>query len=224
MKKVFSSLLLIFLIPLKQIKKIKKNNFLLGLIFGAIFSLLVNLITSQIQTKIDKQRILEGLEVEIATNNLLAFNQVTSALKSTDDKLDANPYMIAHEFSNDFWVQSAEPKKYVSQLDPKVQGEINAYYSITIPYANQLIETLNQEYVDSMKNCFDFETVRPKEEQDACNHKYYVYLQNIALYPGKNIHKDGTKLLKNFHPTKDRMNNYWLKLLMGTSAMTFLYK
>ncbi len=84
MKKVFSSLILAVTFPVKLLKKTKVDNFVGGLIFGAIFSLVVNIVTVQIQETIQKQRILEAVENEILTNTLTA-NQIA---KQNQDKID----------------------------------------------------------------------------------------------------------------------------------------
>ncbi len=64
MKKVFSNVFLVFVYPLSFLRKMKVNNFLGGLILGAVISLIVNVATVQIQEKINKQRILEAVENE----------------------------------------------------------------------------------------------------------------------------------------------------------------
>lgn len=222
MKKTFSTLLLICILPFRQFKKIFKDNFLSGLILGAIFSLLVNIVSMQLQGMIEKQRILEAIENEINTNNLQASGFVTTALTQREKKIKANSMMLARKFSRDVWEQSSEPLQYVAQLDQKNQILINTYYSIVLPDSNHMIERMNSEYDLRMKDCFDYSNIRTTNEQLECDNQYYFYLDSIALYPGNHVHKSGTELLKTFHPTKDRLNSQLLKFLMGSESMRIL--
>lgn len=222
MKKVFSSLLLIFILPLRQFKKIFKDNFLSGLILGAIFSLVVNVISMQVQGKVEKQRILEAIENEIYQNNVLANDNVTQAINQRKNKINASSYTIARKFSRDIWEQSVEPLEYVAQLKSNMQIEINAYYNIAIPASNQLIETLNSEYIGNMKNCFDDYIKKTEEEQNLCNDKQYFYLDSVALYPSRLVYDQAIKILEIFHPTQDRLNSPILRFLMGSESMRVL--
>jgi uncharacterized membrane protein YgaE (UPF0421/DUF939 family) len=70
MKKIIPNTLGTILIPIRLLKKISRNNFINGLIVGAICSLIVNIITVQVQEELQKQRILEAIENEIMTNML----------------------------------------------------------------------------------------------------------------------------------------------------------
>lgn len=110
MKKVFSSLFLVFLLPyrafkfpIKILKKSKIDNFLGGLIVGALFSLLVNILTIQIQELMQKQRILEAVETEIVTNMLQAKSDIENAIQQSKENAHANPYITRRKFSRNLW-------------------------------------------------------------------------------------------------------------------------
>src|SRR3989344_2005711 len=90
MKKVFSSLLLVFTLPPSIFKKTKIDNFLGGLILGAIFALIVNIVTVQVQEIIKKQRVYEAIENEVLNNLLTANNVVKLNSENIDNKAQAN--------------------------------------------------------------------------------------------------------------------------------------
>ncbi len=220
MKKIFSTLLLVILFPIRQIKKIKKDNFLLGLIFGALFSLIVNIISMQIQGKVDKQRVFEAIENEIVSNLIQASGNLSTANRQSDK--DANPFITVRKFSRDIWEQSIEPLQYVAQLDSKNQILINSYYSYLIPETNAVIDMRNALYIKSMEDCYNFNRVLTANEKEICNRKYHSYLDLNALYNSDDVFKKSSELLKTFHPTQDRLNSPILKFLMGSESMRIL--
>lgn len=222
MKRAFSLLILLFVVPFKKIKTLFKDNFLSGLIIGAIFSLLVNLISMQVQGLVDKQRVLEAIENEIISNSIHANGLASTALTQRKNKEKANIFLLPQKFSRDLWEQSIEPIQYVAQLNSKQQILINSYYTFTVPFNNQMIDLSNKQFIDSNKECFDFNKILSKVAQQECNENYYSFLDNIALYPGKMTGQAGFEVLDDFHPTQDRLKSPLLRFLMGSESMKVL--
>ena len=121
MKKVFSSLLLVFSIPLSLLKKTKWDNFVGGLIFGAVFSLVVNVATVQVQQTIDKQRTLEALEAEILFHGLTANNVMKENSQQVADRKRPNYFRVASYYPDDVW-KNSDVVNYIMEIDPKVQA------------------------------------------------------------------------------------------------------
>lgn len=79
-KKVWSNIVLLFSFPVKLLKKSKFDNFVGGLIFGALFSLVVNVATVKIQEDINKQRALEAIEREMIFHTITANKKIVILL------------------------------------------------------------------------------------------------------------------------------------------------
>lgn len=205
---------------MKKLKKIEFNNFICGLIFGAIFSLLINLITVQIQETIQKQKILEAIENEILTNTLDAKNILEQNKEIITKKETPNIFHAFFKYSNDFWTQSTEPLQYIVQLNPDIQIEIAGYYSVVIKTRNNMIAKYEEIAKDKLKNCYDFSLLNQKEK-DVCNLWYWDILDWEAS-TAKDIANNGFKLLEKFHPTQDRKKNILLKLFMGNQSIRVL--
>lgn len=221
MKKVLSSLLLIISFPFKLLKRTKLDNFIGGLIFGALFSLLVNVITVQIQEVIQKQRILEAVENEIVNNTLRASNITEQNRKDVENKTPYNPFYYMNRYSRDLWEQSSEPLQYIAQLDQDVQIALTGYYSITIPIYNGSLTNLEKLTSEKLKDCSPIEENLQVNESDYCKLWNSIMLdteRSIALDVGNS----GFALLKKFHPTKDRLNNWFLRLIMGNKSTRIL--
>ncbi|MCZ2223430.1 MAG: hypothetical protein LC122_07345, partial [Chitinophagales bacterium] len=188
MKKVFSSILLIFLLPFKLLKnnKVKKtnkfiqanNNFFMGLLLGALLSLVVNIASVQIQNVIEKQRVLEALENEILSNTLQAKRIMEYNIEELEKNKGINTFHTFSKYNNDIWTQSIDSAKWISQLDSKVQTEISGYYTIILPGHNSLIEKLislseiyNRECAFYSGNMFDQVSIELNKQQ-RCNTLY----------------------------------------------------
>lgn len=222
MKRIYGSLILIFVLPFKKIKSIFKDNFLSGLIIGAFFSLLVNVVSMQIQGLVEKQRVLEAIENEVVNNFLQANGDVSTALDQQAHSKRANPFVINRKFSRNLWEQSSEPIQYVAQLDSETQIFINSYYNFLIPYSNEMIDISNEMYKLNMKDCFNYTKLLSKQEQLDCDNSYYLYLNSNAENISSLVSKKSGDLLKIFHPTQNRLNNYLLRFLMGSDSMRIL--
>ena len=220
MKKTLSSLLLVFTFPFRLLKKTKVDNFVGGLIFGAIFSLVVNIATVQVQELIQKQRILEAIENEIVSNLLRADN----ILKTNNDALEkgtpVNYFYVAPEYSSDLWSQSSEPLQYVAQLDQRVQSGVIIYYSITVRNSNDLVGRTNEVINRTMDLCFDFQTFIMKDSEE-CK-LWNRMVRDVENSSARLISGESLKLLEIFHPTQDRLKSKFLRFMMGDKSMRIL--
>lgn len=217
MRKTFSNVILLFLYPMRFLKKMKLNNFLGGLILGAIISLIVNVATVQIQEIIKKQRILEAVENEILNNLLSANNAITLNNDYIKDKTSTNYLYTPRRYSRDLWEQSTEPLQYISQLKRDTQNKIALYYSLTVPSSNALLDKIDYITRDNLAKCFLKNNLMSPSEKDECRFNYETLLL-FEQTPAGWISKSSFELLKDFHPTKDRQNNVFLRLIMGNEA------
>lgn len=223
MKKVFSNLLLIFVLPFKQFKKIFKDNFLSGLILGALFSLLVNVISMQVQGVVDKQRILEAIENEIVSNLVNANNVITLNQQDIDKKIQLYSLYVFKKYSRDLWAQSSEPLQRVSQLDQKTQIAIHNYYTLSLPFSITIQDKIIRAKEKLDDYCFEYLGSEIKKDKiNECNFMFYELLKLEMTTSGKYVSEDSFKLLKQFHPTKDRLNNPFLRFLMGSESTRIL--
>lgn len=201
-------------------KRIHLNGFVSGLIFGALFSLVVNMFTVQIQEIIQKQRILEAVEYEILNNLLQAENIVVGNQKEIQESKEPNIFHTFSLYSADLWTQSTEPLQYIAQLDPKVQAQVVTYYSIVVKGQNELVNKLSNYADKILADCYSFSAL-DEDEKKMCNENYYDLLyfeNNSADY----ISQSSLDLLDIFHPTKDRLENPILKFFMGGESVRIL--
>lgn len=221
MKKIINSAALVVLYPLKFFRKIKLNTFLGGLLIGAMFSLIVNLITAQVQEIVTKQHILEAVENEILSNTLMANNIVDSNKADLDSGKKYNPFRFIRKYSRDLWEQSSEPLQYISQLDQERQIAVIGYYTITIPLYNGALDNLEKFTYSQLANCMPLEGNLKADESEHCKLWNQVLLESEKS-TALSVAGDGFKVLKVFHPTKDRLNNWFLKLIMGNKSTRVL--
>lgn len=201
-------------------KKLRFNSFVGGLIFGAVFSLVVNIVTVQLQEMIQKQRILEAIENEILTNTLTAQEIFTANDKEIKEKETPNIFHPFFRYSNDLWTQSSEPLQYIAQLDQQTQIDIHIYYTIAIKHGNNMVEKYDEISRKKLENCYEF-SILNENEKEVCNQNYWMIL-NWEADTAEGMSNDGLDLLKNFHPTKDRKNNFILSILMGNKSTKIL--
>lgn len=222
MKKIFSLLLIIINVPKRIIKRVKVDNFVAGLIFGAIFSLIVNVVTIQIQEMVQKQRILEALENEIASNMVQANSILKLNPEKSKKKEEYNIYYKPYIYSRDLWSQSSEPLQYTAQLPAKTQMAVSTYYSYLIPYSNSIQEKHKANLDRLYTICVDEFGVPVKGIQDKCNQGYWNVLNAEAYFPAEWVSDKSYELLQLFHPTADRLKNPYLRFLMGSDSMRIL--
>jgi hypothetical protein len=113
----------VFSVPLLVFGRLRKGGFVSGLIFGAVFSLVVNIFTVQIQETIQKQRVLEALENEIVGNMLFASSRIEQNLERLDTKERPNIYYSPRSYSREVWGTS-EAMKFIVQLDSDILPDI----------------------------------------------------------------------------------------------------
>lgn len=218
MKKIFSSLILVITFPVKLLKKSKIDNFVGGLIFGAVFSLIVNVVTVRIQEIVQRQHILEAVENEI-TNNTLIANYISQ--QTYDINKEYNPFYTIQKYSKDIWEQSSEPLQYISQLDQQTQIAVMGYYTTTVPLNNGMLNKLERITDEKLSNCIDFENILSETEKIKCSDSNNFMLE-LEKSTATEMAKQGFNLMEVFHPTKDRLDNWFLKLIMGTKSTRIL--
>lgn len=201
-------------------RKVKFNNFVGGLIFGAIFSLFVNIITVQIQESINQQLYLEALENEIASHLIQAKVSVQEADKALREQRRPNFYNSAEPYETRVW-NNSDGLRYIVKLHPKVQGEISAYYSYIIRGNNSTI--LKEESLINirLKDCyFDFVKLT-KDRQGECIQEYQSHLlRKVSSFD--QVFKHANNALTIFHPTSDRLRNPLMRILIGDKAIEIL--
>ncbi len=220
MKKVLSSLILLVTFPVRLLKKTKVDNFVGGLIFGALFSLLVNIITVQIQERINKQRAFEALENEIMINMLQANEVIKTNDTAQKNNTSLNFFYFSLPYSVDFWTQSSEPLRYTAQLDQDTQGRIMLLYSSIYKNANGYINRTNNLIDQDLKNCFD-DNLKYKKEDIECL-KLENNIRITESLAADIVSQYSNEILEIFHPTQDRLENWFLKLLMGDKSTRIL--
>jgi hypothetical protein len=197
------------------------TSFASGIIFGAIFSLLVNIITIQVQETIQKQRVLEAIENEIVENAIQSnfiINNNTERIKNNEKP---NYYMPIQKYSDEVWGTS-EALKYIIHLDPETQGKLYSYYSVIIRNTNLAIDQDRELSKEKLGECyFDFEKTLTKEKTDLCSLIYIQILKN-GTSSATLVGDHSFELLKSFHPTQDRLKNSLLRLLMGNKSIRIL--
>ncbi len=207
---------------MRALRSVTKNSFVSGLIFGAIFSLIVNVITVQIQEIIKKQRILEAIEMEIASNIIQGDKTIAINRKVIDSGDVPNYFRTITFYSRDLWEQSSDPLQYIAQLDPTVQNDIHDYYTVTLKQNNQLLNRVERLANEKLLNCDpSVGQAIDKERQIECTkwNKAILEIENLSAL---NVGEKGIEVLKKFHPTKDRLNNIFLRILMGDKSTRFL--
>jgi hypothetical protein len=227
-KKIFKSIFTSPLILVNALKKTKIDNFVGGLIFGAIFSLLVNVVTVKLQEDINKQRYLEALEREIIFHTLTV-NNINNEVNRVVN-LDNNDYITADgllrlRYNTRVW-DSDYLQPYIFELKPDVGAKINAYYETIIRNANLQMDKNIDNYEKIYARCSPFRILieeKESEEKDFCNEivKNTALLQKEAAFSNLVV-EYVTDIRNNFHPTQNRLNSWWLRLLLGGESFKIM--
>lgn len=219
------SLPLLIILPLKKLVKILQKfeaNFLTGILIGAIFSLVVNLITNQIGEEITKQKAQEALEIELVNQHIQATTIIDDYNRGVYKKGQVYSY-TQHRFDNYIW-KSLGSTTFFYSLPPDIQSKLLAHYSTRIDgtnttYANfdNIVNDYNSKFVvcvfDNNRSC-DPERLRSNDVVGF----YSGWQESFA----SDVNKDVTEILKDFHPTKDRLEKPLLRLLMGSKGLPIL--
>ena len=198
-------------------RNINFDTFVGGAIFGALFSLLVNIMTFAISDEIVRQRALESIENEITLNNALGNDVIGANNKMIADKDLPNVFYSYHKYNTSVWTNPST-LQYIEQLDPNIQIEISQYYQIVIE-ANSAMDKLNAISQPILQQCFQF----PYKPLSANIDKYCRSENGELLYDestgATQVVKRGLVVINGFHPTRDRLHNPFLMLMMGNKAI-----
>lgn len=209
------------LVFISVIRKIKFNGFLGGILIGALFSLFVNVITVQIQETINKQRVLEAIEWEIFNNASLSTNIVDEAGIIFKESRIPSPFYVYRSYSRDFWQQSIEPMLYIAQLSPEIQTKLMVYYTVTVPGLNNLVESNKKISENLLQDCYSVYKEISSEEMNNCK-KFYYEIVKTNMDTANDMFEESFDILQTFHPTQDRLNNVFLKLMMSGNSVRVL--
>ncbi len=204
----------------KLFKKFE-GNFLTGILIGAIFSLVVNLITNQVGEEIAKQKVQEALEIELVNQHLLA-NNIISEYNKGNYKKSNFYYYTSHRFDNYIW-RSLGSTTFFYSLPSQIQAKLLTHYSVYIDSTN----TLYANY-DNVINDYETKYTICVFDNKACDAERVINNKVVDFYSywqanyATTIDKDVSSILQDFHPTKDRLNNPLLRLLMGSKALPIL--
>jgi hypothetical protein len=226
MKKIFSNLLFIILFPFRLLKKTKFDNFIGGLIVGAVFSLIVNVVTVKTQEIINRQRVLEALEREI-TYHMFTANDFFSESERIS-KLDDKNYiyinlLINRRFSTKVW-DNSEAMKYLLDLNPESSSNVEVYYDVIVSSANRMLDESQERYKKLYEPCEPYYEILTNQESKSVEHCNILSreITNELTFPAELILDKIFDVKKNFHPTHDRLNSFFLKLLMGDKSVEIL--
>lgn len=212
----------IFTAPLLLValfKKSKIDNFVGGLLVGAVISLLVNVVTSVFQEQIARQQYFEALEHEIVENYYEARGTVDSINGLRDQQEPPIFFNFTKRFHTNIW-DSGNALAYIYSLDPKLQDELASYYSVGIERSNRHLDYVN-EAVNELHKQTQVCRYSGAAECAGINTTYsenLVYYEGLQLAEAQYVLDRTNRLLDQFHPTKDRLNNPLLKLFMGSAA------
>lgn len=219
-RNVFSTLLTSPVALFRKIKKITLNSFVGGLIFGAIFSLIVNVITVQFQEMITKQKYLESLEREIVSH-LVRSSVIIEDIEESQTSDDATPLVLAWRYDTAVW-DSTDILGYIYDLESSTQAEITAHYSFRVSDINRTLD-----YIEDSMNQLEFDSIncylqqKPDAECEILDEAHYQaaeLFEGYTLQIAERMHTSAENLLADFHPTQDRLDNWMLRMLMGEEA------
>lgn len=219
------SLPLLIILPLRKIKNLFQKveaNFLTGIIIGALLSLLVNILTNQIGEDITKQKSLEALEIELVNQHLQAVSIINN-YNHGDYKKSKFYYYNPKRFDNYIW-RSLGSTTFFYSLPPTIQGELIAYYSNSVDGTNNVysnIETVVNDYSSKYITCV-FDGSKDCTAQEVTSNNVITFYTQIQAQYATSVDKSVTNILKDFHPTRDRLSNPILSRLMGNKGLPIL--
>lgn len=227
MKKIFNQLLLILYLPIRVAKKSKIDNFVFGLIVGALFSLVVNVVTVRIQEEVGKQRALEAVEREITFHTIVAKNLVQAELAASDiedSELLGQEFVIGTRYDTKIW-DSNMATPYIFELDPSIASQIETYYSVIIGNTNRLMGNNEEVYKELGRECsypFQYQqgiqgSVLDFDFIESCNEVQRKALSAQNLYTDL-VFENANAILEDFHPAQDRIDSWWMSILLGDKA------
>lgn len=227
MNKIYTPFISTLVMPLRAVFKtskkimgnLKLDTFVGGLLIGAIFSLIVNVITIRITDDITKQRALEALQNEIAYNNIQANGTLGYDKKNIADKSLPNVFYYYPLYDDNVWSNSLT-LQYLEQANPQQQVLVNIYYDYVIRDNNSMLTNLNSLSKTYMQECFNTTKPLTLTQTKSCKANNALFL-SLEAKSAILVLQYGYKTLDAFHPTQDRLNNPFLKLLMGSDAIGY---
>lgn len=204
---------------LLQIRDTLKKAFSVNGVLVTLFILiLAALLSFIIQDKIQRQRYLELLELEIRNNELIAGNEI----KEYNQKgviLVHTPYSIS---TFEAGLQSG----YILTLDPNTLNSLYSLY-VAIPKFNSVLDHANgiiQNYFTQYEKCIAdsiIGTVSPSQCQnyklayDSIQKTYSGIMKNIDVILEKDLADTSLK----FNPTQNRLKSPLLLFFMGNQRL-----
>jgi hypothetical protein len=213
---IYSSLLSIK----KRFKKSKFDNFISGLFIGAVFSLLVNIATVQVQELITKQKVLEALEHEIMLHYIQSGIKSKSIVKLRDKDENSNPFSFGQKYDTSVW-DSGITMGYLYDLDPSIQSIIEFYYPYTVYPNNKLLDNA-ESAINNIREKYVIECIL--EMNNNCDSTKLIYdkapnfYEESQLSAADFVNEQSFEVLEKFHPTQDRLDNIFLRMFMGTKT------
>lgn len=192
-----------------------KYHFVLGIIFGAVFGLVVNVITVQLQEVIQVQRVEEALENEILMDGEIANEAIDENTQLIKNNSMPDYYRVTKTYVYDVWTRS-DAINYTIQNDPAVQTKISVFYDYVIPYVNGLLNK-NSILENNLTQCYTTAQLTTSQINDCKNWNNLILEGEIT--GAQDVSKSSFDILKVFHPTRDRLKNPLLVLLMGKQAV-----
>lgn len=218
-KSIFTSPLIV----IKSLRATKIDNFLGGILVGALFSLIVNVITVQVQEVVDRQKYLEALEHEIMGHYIQSMGKGESILDLRENNQDANPYSFISRYDTSVW-ESGNASGYIYDLEPNIQSKVEGYYPYMVFPANRMLDraedavnNLEEDYVRCiLEERTDCVVLRKAFDNSA---NYYEETQLTAV---QMVNNSSYELMNEFHPTQDRLDSFVLRIFMGDHAQEIL--
>ena len=194
-------------IMVKSLGKGKFNGFLGGLIIGALFSLVVNIITVSIQENVTRQIYLESLEREIVTH---------SSQSQIKEDEEIGKYFFTTRYDSSVW-KSGNAEGYIYELDSSVQRKIEEYYPATVFPANRMLDNA-EEAINRLEEEHARCVLQGKSDcknLERASDGSLEHYNRLRLSANKLVNEASLELLNEFHPMEDRLDSFFLKLFMG---------
>ena len=205
-------------------KKIKFDNFIFGLVVGAVFSLVVNVITVQMQESVTRQRALEAVEREVAQHVIDSdyFYSQSEWFKESAQKGDSlyYPEFFYLRLKTNTW-DSGEAYKYIFELEPSTSDAISVYYETSVKVTNNSLDRIQSEFDETFNiYCRPSNILRDQSftvDEGFCNS---LILETFSIYNSvyDDVWGSTQEVLDAFHPTKDRLDSLWLRTILGDKS------
>lgn len=191
-----------------------------GLVFAILMGIIINSSSNVIQDKIQRQRYLELLQLEMRMNH----NQAKTDIQQFEKD---GVILIRRSFRSEVF-DSGLQSGYLLSIDPKVLAGIYVLYTTYLPSVNNLVEHQSgiiEDYLTVWEKCV-FDLDLPKSiGKSNCDDEKRVF-KAVEKFYSESIYnhiKQAEKSLWDtsikFNPTQDRLNSPILRLFMGTDRL-----